>query len=78
MPAIPLSLKNCLATLRSEALASPDCILSNRVIATATDLDGDGASAEDADDIVTNKFYDLSGNVIITILLFFIFSLKNL
>ena len=39
----------------------------NRPTATAVDLDGDGASINDADDIVTNTFYDLSGNVIITV-----------
>ncbi|MCM8541265.1 MAG: hypothetical protein NE328_13405 [Lentisphaeraceae bacterium] len=39
----------------------------NRPIATAVDLDGDGASIDDADDMVTNTFYDLTGNVVITI-----------
>ena len=39
----------------------------NRPTATAIDLDGDGASVSDPDDIVTNTFYDTTGNVIISI-----------
>ena len=36
----------------------------NRPVATAVDLDGDGASVTDADDIVTQTFYDKAGNVV--------------
>ena len=39
----------------------------NRPVATAVDLDGDGASTEDPDDIVTFTFYDITGNVVVTV-----------
>ena len=39
----------------------------NRPVATAVALNGNGASINDPNDIITNTFYDLSGNVIIAI-----------